>query len=424
VESRRPNILIIMTDDQRAATLRVMPAVRRWFRADGTRFPEAYATTPQCCPSRASIFTGQWAHNHGVNNNEEAEQLRHRSTIHALLKQAGYRTAISGKFLNKWGVDQRPPFFDRWAIFDGGYHQYPSNVDGDVRTVSRYSTHFVSDHAVSYLERFERHDSDPWLLYVTPYAPHLGALPERRYRGAAVPPWKPGRAVGENTADKPPWVRSRDIPNDEVKRWRRRQLRTLMSVDDMVGRLMRRLGNLGERRRTLALFMSDNGYYWGEHGLIGKALPYSQDVHIPLILRWRGHLRAGARDERMAANVDVAPTVLEAAGVRPERVMDGRSLLTSWDRDRLLFEYTFDPGNLRQYPTWASTRTDDYQYVEYYGDGEVIFREYYDMGSDPHQLRNLYKDGDPTTAPPTASLSGQLGLDRNCIGSSGATACP
>lgn len=119
-EPRPPNILIILTDDQRAATLRVMPAVRRWFRRDGTRFTHAFATTPQCCPSRASIFTGEWAHNHGVNNNEQARQIDHRSTIHAILKEAGYRTAISGKFLNKWGVEQRPPFFHRWAIFDAG----------------------------------------------------------------------------------------------------------------------------------------------------------------------------------------------------------------------------------------------------------------------------------------------------------------
>jgi len=192
-----------------------------------------------------------------------------------------------------------------------------------------------------------------------------------------------------------------------------------MSIDDLVQRLYNKMTLLDERRTTLAFFLSDNGYLWGQHGLINKRYPYSRSIRIPMFARWPGHLRPGRIDARMVANVDLAPTILQAAGLRPDPAhpMDGRSLLAPHRRDRMLLEY-FDDDTIAT-PTWASTVTPSEQYIEYYeGDGQVKFREYYDLLSDPYQLSNpLAGDGveannlDPATLDP---LVEQLHKDMQC----------
>ena len=156
---------------------------------------------------------------------------------------------------------------------------------------------------------------------------------------------------------------------------------------------------LGEEN-TLAFFMSDNGFMWGEHGHLFKRTPYESSVKVPLLMRWPGQVEKGAVDRRLVANIDVAPTILEAAGIEPmpERPMDGRSLLGTEERERLVLEYWAEGG--RNIPTWFSTRTKDFQYIRYEDRfGDVLFREYYDLARDPWQRRNLLGDGDPTNDP-------------------------
>jgi arylsulfatase A-like enzyme len=178
---------------------------------------------------------------------------------------------------------------------------------------------------------------------------------------------------------------------------RARQLRTLMSVDDMVGRVMTVLSNLNEN--TLAIFTSDNGYQWGEHGLTNKTTPYTPSIMVPFLVRWPGHVAPSSKDGRLVSLIDIAPTVAQAAGLVPDPMMDGRSLFSS-ARDHILTEFFTWPGYV--VPTWASVRTNTYQYVEYYDGGSVTFREYYDLAADPWQLVNLLRDGDPSNPDLTA----------------------
>jgi len=429
-----PNVLIIVTDDQRPrGTIQVMPRTRHWFGSEGTRFSNGYVTTPLCCPSRASIMTGRYAHGHGVNSNgggpSGAAALDQASTIQRYLAGAGYRTGIVGKFLNGWRVADDPPYFDRWAIFPGGYHDRPWNVDGSIRSLRRYSTHVIRSHALRFLDEAEGDDARPWFLYVATAAPHVNPIAEPAYAGAPVGRWDGNPAVREeDRTDKPAYVRAASRRLSAMRAVRRKQLRSLMSVDDLVDAVMRRLEATGEED-TLAFFLSDNGYLWGEHGLQGKGVPYTPSVSVPMYMRWpEGSVAQGRVRRTFAANIDIAPTILETTGIAPDPAypIDGRSLLGGGqDRDVMFTEEWASSAA----PRWASLRTNDYQYVEYYaGDGfGVVFREFYDLRADPWQLDNLLGDADANNDPShlqLAQLSIELARASRCTGTTGLRACP
>lgn len=424
----RPNILIIVTDDQRADTMGMMPRTSKWFGARGTEFREASVATPLCCPSRATMMTGRYVHNHGVKDNVSPTLLDQSSTLQRYLRGAGYYTGYAGKYLNAWNLGVDPPSFHRWAIQTQGYVGARFNVDGKVRRIDQYSTDFVRDRAVEYLRWFEKQkDVRPWLLYVSPFAPHEPHTPPARHAGAQIPAWQPGPAVGEeDRTDKPQPVQNRFQSVEEAGRHRELMLKTLIAVDQMVNRVMKQLKRLGESRRTLAIFTSDSGYFWSEHSLYDKRFPYTESFDVPLFARWPGRFRAGAVDTRLATSVDLAPTVLQAAGFarRLKYPLDGRSLLRPGARDRVLVEHFVDPQD--SVPKWALIRTATYQYTEWYdlsGEG-IEHQEYYDLVSDPFQLDNLLGDADPTNDPEVAALSAQLRRDRSCAGTSGPFACP
>ena len=239
-----------------------------------------------------------------------------------------------------------------------------------------------------------------------------------------MPPWHPRPSFAEkDITDKPPSVQFRSYSRMEARRLRAGQLRTLMSVDDMVQRLFEQLDALGESN-TLAIFTSDNGYMWGEHRIgADKRFPYIESVEVPFFLRWPGHVTAGTVDQRLAANIDIVPTLLSAAGVSPDLKypLDGRSLLGPHDRKRILLEYWASP-DAPGVGTWAATLTKRFEYVEWYGvdDKTVVFREYYDLVHDPFQLVNLLKDGKPGNDPHVADIAERLKRDRTCVGST----CP
>jgi arylsulfatase A-like enzyme len=234
--------------------------------------------------------------------------------------------------------------------------------------------------------------------------------------------WPGNPAVRESDrTDKPPWVQEKDRSLSDGRRIRRKQMRTLMSVDDAIGAIFKTMRNLGEQRNTLAIYISDNGYMWGEHGLSGKRRPYTPSYVVPFMMRWPGHLGRGSVERRFAANIDISPTILDAAGIEParRRRVDGRSLLkTGWDRGRILLEEGPEPGK----DFWASTLKRRYQYIEHYADDgtTVIFREYYNLQKDPWQLENLFADGNPLNDPSIPPLHDRLEKDRRCKGN----ACP
>ena len=426
----RPNIIVIVTDDQRTDTMSIMRHTRDWLIERGTSFSHAYATTPLCCPSRASIFSGRYVHNHGVDTNGGPSRLDQTTTMQARLQGTGYYTAFAGKYLNGWAVDRTPPYFHRYALREAGSIYYDGwwNFQGRVVKKPDYDTDVLSRKTVQFLERFNRLDDDrPFFMYVAPIAPHYPATPEEKYVGAYVPPWANTPAMHEDDlSDKPLFVQeSPRRAGSGIRRSITSQHRSLLSVDDLVHRIMLKLRDLKERKRTLILFLSDNGYLWRDHGLGGKQFPYLPAVQIPMLMSWPEVVPEAALDDRLVANIDIAPTVLDAAGIDAGNDVDGRSLLdTGWDRDHLMLE-----SDAKFEPTWDSLVTHDYQYIEWddpSGVGTVL--EYYDLSFDPWQLRNLFGDDDLTNDPPVAGLALQLEDDRDCRGTTqepgGPSPCP
>ena len=419
----RPNILLVITDDQRSGH-NAMSAVRRKIVEYGTSYSNAFATTPSCCPSRASMFTGMYSHNHGVIDNGSAAQLDTDSTLQFHLNQAGYRTAIIGKYLNKWWKipELNPPAnFDKYAVIRGGNGGYYYGggwvVDGEEVMVNDYSTTFIEETALDQIGSWDRRkDKKPWLLLLTPPAPHGPSITLPKYEKAEVPNYLP--VVEEDKSDKPLYVQKTLSRPWQGNRMQKAERRALLPVDDMVGRVLKRLKERGELSNTLVIYVSDNAVMWEEHGLPNKGVPYTESVKVPLFLRWDGWLTPGSVDDRLVGNIDIAPTILDAAGVDDGVIqqMDGKTLLnTSWVRDRLLLEYL---SRHRRSGKWSATRTHDYQYTEYYGDlGQIEFREYYDLAIDPLQLVNLLQDGDPLNDPTTLLLEQELAQDRSCAGS-------
>jgi arylsulfatase A-like enzyme len=472
--NQKPNVLFIVTDDQREAGSMdpsVMPDTVTRIRNAGTEFTNAHSTTPQCCPGRTGIFSGRYNHNNGVFDNSATTNFDHSATLQAYLRGTGYRTGLFGKFLNDWDLDDNPPNFDDWSVLtNAGYcpfivneqgvrKTYPDGpdmkpVDGDGKCEPEdlgriadapYSTDYIADQALSFLDDRESDDDQPWFLDLSPTAPHNPWVPEADYANAAVPTFPSDPSTFESDiTDKPSWVAGAQkapealfgnpLANPPTAGVYASQLRTLMSVDDMVGSVLDRLEALGEQD-TLIVFTSDNGFMWGDHGLINKGFPYTASTKLPFMMRYAPATVPGSTDERLVANIDLAPTAVEAAGFSmPSGTFDGRSLLDpSWSRDRIQTEFsnasgdTFEsPGGL---PDWAATRTVDYHYIEtYQEDGKTIqFREYYDLVEDPYELNNCYGgDGVPSTADDlctpaqtTTALHDQLLRDRLCQG----TAC-
>jgi arylsulfatase A-like enzyme len=400
-------------------TMEHMPKTLQWFGQGGTTFTEAFATTPLCCPSRAAIMTGRFNHNNNVRTNGDQAQLDHNSTIQRYLSQAGYRTGMAGKFLNLWPVEQNPPHFDRWALLrpeNSGYYNGRFNVDGTTQTVGDYSTDFIRDYALDVIDDWESTDARPWYLSLSPYAPHDPADPAVRHAATTFPLWPGNPAVFEtDKSDKHPSVRNASRTYEEALVDRDRQLRTLLAVDELVDAIFQRLEQRGEQD-TLAFFLSDNGFFWAEHGLRGKDRPYTEAIKIPFLMRWPGRVAAGATHGSPVANIDVAPTIMDTAGITPDPQypMDGRSLLGQGPRRKMLTESW--PPTARG--PWASTRTPQYQYMEYYNrdTGALRFLEYYDLAADPSQLTNLYRDGTPRNDPWRGALARELSELKTCVG--------
>ena len=330
--------------------------------------------------------------------NATSPRFDHTETIERYLQDTGYRTAISGKFLNSWPLQNNPPFFDQWTIFRSGYNGTMFNVDGDVRSIEEYTTDYVGKQAQTYIDGFESADAQPWFLQISPGAPHKPFTPAARHLKADVRPWKATKAVRERfRADKPQWVRQRSFKRAKARKIYVRQQRTLIAVDEMVDKVFAQLEELGEAENTLAFYISDNGYLHGEHGLIGKRFPYTDSIKVPFFARWPAKLQGGVVDPRYALNIDITPTIMEAVAMPTEPAplpVDGISLFGEEQHE---YVFTEQWGNANKgMPDWASIRTDDYQFIQYYvtgSGGYPLEREYYDLREDPWQLESIYGDG-------------------------------
>jgi arylsulfatase A-like enzyme len=405
----RLNVVVIVSDDERLDANRRMRNVSRLLAREGVSFDRYYTTTSECCPSRASILTGQYPHHTGVTANfgpDGYPSFDESSTLATWLHDAGYTTALVGKYLNGYtlvGDHHVPPGWDRWVAIDSvpeeRYYRYTLNEDGTPveygRRPADYSTSVLTAKAVDFIRSARR----PFFLYFAPVAPHLPAIPAQRDRESihGLPPLKSPAFDEADISDKP-W-RSRFVRTftprgaaydlDEV---RARQLETLRSLDRSVGTLVETLRRRHALDRTVIVYLSDNGFLWGEHRLGGKIWPYEESIHLPLVIRTPWRAGDGTVDHHMALNVDIASTVAALAGVRPGIPQDGRSLLPflrakdpPWRVDGLV-EYR-GPGQLRRGgpPPFRAVRTRRFLYVAY----DNGWRELYDMRRDPWQLDNV-----------------------------------
>ncbi|MGT2531428.1 sulfatase family protein [Streptomyces nojiriensis] len=333
----RPNILLIVTDDQPKHTDWALQKTIGWIADQGVKFTNGHVATPLCAPSRSSVFSGRYAHNHGVRNNAASHSLDQHTTVQRYLKQAGYRTGLFGKYLNSWTLADNPPHFEEFALLQPAYTNADWNVNGTVQTINGYTTNIIKNKTLSFLDKAAT-DSRPWFAYVTPYASHGPRTPEAKYANVAVPAWNGRPSVPEaDRSDKPAYIQNATGTLADGQQIRAEQLRTLLTVDDAVQAFRDKLAALGQLDNTLVIYIGDNGFGWGDHGWTKKGVPYSPAHEVPFYLSWpAGGLGSGTVDDRVVANIDIAPTILDAAGITPNtprtgvRCSPARAVTTCW----------------------------------------------------------------------------------------------
>jgi arylsulfatase A-like enzyme len=413
--SNKPSIVFILTDDQRWDTMDAMPIVQRELAARGVTFTNALVEDPLCCPSRATILTGQDAHTHGVWQNSGPKggfkHFKDASTVATWLHAGGYRTALIGKYLNLYKGTYVPPGWDRWVAISGrpGYFDYTLNVDGHLNTFGSdpadLSTEVLGNQAASFI----RHTTGSLFLYFAPWAPHtpITLPPQDQDAFKDLPPWQPAAYDEPNVSDKPAWVRA--IPRLTAKQkkaiidLRRMTLASLLAVDRAVGQIVNALQDTGRLHDTLIVFTSDNGYAWGEHRWVQKVAPYEEAIRVPLIIRYDTMITRARQDAHLVGNVDFASTFASLGGVAAPG-SEGSNLLpllrsrdAPW-RDRFLIESLALIG----VPSYCEVRTKRYAYIVY----STSETELYDIEADPAELRN--RDGDPAMRATADSLRRSL----------------
>lgn len=405
------NILVVLTDDHRYDAMGFMkaqdfgdtPTLDRLAR-EGTHFRNAFVTTALCSPSRASIFTGLYAHQHKVvdNNHPIPPGLVFYPEY---LQAAGYDTAFIGKWHMGDEGDAPQPGFDHWVSFKGQGSYLPSadglNVDGRRVPQKGYITDELTDYALDWIGK--RPAGRPWMMHLAHKAVHSEFIPAERHKGrydketfrypASMPPGAPGRPMWvENQRNSWHGVGFPYHGTLDIGDYYKRYMETLLAVDEGLARIMDLLEQRGELDDTLILYLGDNGFMFGEHGLIDKRTAYEESMRIPMLARCPALFPAGSVVEQVVANIDIAPTLLAAAGLRAPVGMAGSNALplvrdahAPWRRE-LLYEYYWE-RNFPQTPTVHALREDRYKYMHFHGIWDID--ELYDLAEDPHETNNL-----------------------------------
>ncbi len=397
------NFVLVIGDDQRHDTIGHMPFTRDFF-ASGITFNNAFTDTPVCGPARASIYSGRRARNHGVLTNDMGANLDLTTTLAHHLHQEGYETGFFGKWLNNWPFNGDASVslgWDEWHAFDGhtvtgggyfDYHLYDNGVRNFYgSTPEMYSTDTLARKAVRFVERS---GNDPFCLVFAPKAPHLPATPAPRYAGLPVTlPSRPPSYMEADRRDKPGWVQFLPAPDEvALDKVIRHQIRSLWAVDDAIKSIVEAVRCRGKLADTVFLYTSDNGYLWGEHGLQGKSAPYEECLRIPLLVRRSFNIMPDSSDA-LALSIDIAPTILDLAGLPPLADADGVSLVPALSGGTLPREdfaiemWQKQPSD--PVPTYRGLRGADFVYVVYEVSGR---EEYYDLASDPHQMHSRHDD--------------------------------
>jgi len=443
----RPNVVVIMTDDQTLESMRIMDTTRSVLGDQGATFSHSYTSFPNCCPSRATYYTGQYAHNSGVRDNVPpyggVATMRANETINVSLQRAGYYTAHIGKYLNQWGENGNiapPPGWTHWfgLIDPTTYHyfDYAVSVNGTKRDFGHadtdYSTDVLGAETVRTIGEASKAGA-PFYISFTPLAPHVesveksnltfegyrwpNARPAPRHAGTLNDTQLP-KTPSYNEPDltsKPGFVRERNTITASVERLQRDayqiELETLKAVDEWVGKIVQSLRDNGVYDNTMVVFTSDNGQYHGEHRIPnGKLFLYEPGVRVPFIVMGPG-IPKGVVVDQPVVNVDLAATILAATHVAPSIPLDGRDVVPLTRDPELgkgravLLENTHGGSVMTE-----ALHTERFVYLES-GDGT---KELYDLTADPDQLHNLsgsaaYKDVE-------ANFAARLEVARTCAG--------
>ncbi|MEO1529969.1 MAG: sulfatase [Planctomycetota bacterium] len=422
----QPNILFILCDDHRFDCLGVAghpfletPALDGLAKS-GVLCTSAYVTTSLCSPSRASILTGLYAHNHRVVDNYHPVDPQ-LTFFPQQLQQAGYETAFIGKWHMGGDVDDPQRGFDHWVAFKGQGTYWPDghgttrevpqttydgfNVNGKRVAQKGYITDELTDYAIDWLQ--SRPSEKPFFLYVSHKAVHADFVPADRHRGRYDDEPLPIRIPTNDELERgklPMWLRNQrnsrhgvdfgyNIADFSPAVYYRRYCESLLAVDESVGRLNDFLANNGLEENTIVVYMGDNGFQFGDHGLIDKRTAYEASARVPLLMKAPGRIPASTRYTAVVGNIDIAPTLLKAAQAEPLQNCDGRNL---WDsicgenkqdhREYLLYEYYWE-RNYPHTPTLHALIGGRWKYIRVHGLWDRD--ELYDLESDPEELNNL-----------------------------------
>jgi N-acetylglucosamine-6-sulfatase len=436
----RPNFVFVLTDDLSWNLVSHMPHVQAMEQA-GTTFSRYYVVDSLCCPSRSAIFTGEYPHDDGVFTNAGADGgyfafNKHgdqRKSFAVALHDAGYRTAMMGKYLNQYEPRYPPaPGWDEWDVTGlGGYGEfgYTLNQDGQRVPYGRAPDDYLTDVLAAKAKTFvddSATSGHPFMLEVATFAPHDPYVPAPRYAHAAQGLSYPKTpAYGRKPSNPPPWLKNHPplsaAQQAVITTKFRKRVEDDLSVDDMIGELENEVRARGLAKNTYFVFSSDNGFHMGEYTLIsGKQTAFETDIRVPLIVTGPG-VPAGHTAGQLASNIDLAPTFESLAGLPVPADVDGHSLAALWHgqdpadwRQAILVEHhgpDFSPGDPDRQtqapgdpPSYEAIRTATALYVRYAGG----FQEYYDTATDPYELDNLAAQGVP------AALRNALGDLENC----------
>ena len=414
VQAQPRNIVFILTDDHRydfmgfhpnAPEFLETPALDR-LAAQGAHVRNAFVTTSLCSPSRASILTGQYAYQHEVVDNS---RIIKPGTVFfpELLQKAGYQTAFMGKWHMGGHTDEPQRGFNRWISFEGqGVYVDPElNIDGERRKMKGYITDLLTDYAIDWLKTQD--GRKPFMLYLSHKAVHAEFIPAPRHKGryaqAKVKYPVTMADTERNTRDKPKWVREQRYGWHGVdfmyhgamtfEELYRGYAETLLALDESVGRVLDHLEKSGLAKNTIVVYMGDNGFSFGEHGLIDKRHAYEESIRVPMLAWAPGLIAPGTKVDEMVLNVDIAPTFLDVARASAPQTMDGRSFLpmltgkkiADW-RSSFVYTYYWE-YNYPHTPTVFALREDRYKYMFYHGLWDR--NELYDLQSDPQERVNL-----------------------------------
>ena len=412
----KPNIIFILSDDHRYdfMTFKGGPDFLKTpgfneMAKEGADFRNTFVTTSLCSPSRASILTGMYSHKHKVVDND-SPVLPENIFFPEYLQKNGYETAFIGKWHMGNISDEPRKGFDKWISFKGQgvYYDPLLNIDGKQVQREGYITDILTKYAIDYITQKK---DKPFFLYLSHKAVHAMFEPAERHKGkfenVKIPYPSTMANTEENYNDKPRWVKAQRYGWHGVDYLYQGQLEfddfykkyceTILALDESIGKIIGTLKKTGLDKSTITFYMSDNGFSLGEHGLIDKRQMYEESMRIPLIVYAPEIIKPGTKISELIQNIDIAPTLLELAGIKKPDQMDGMSFAPlikgekiNW-RDRVFYEYFWERP-FPHTPTVLGVRTTKYKYLTFHGIWDID--ELYDIEKDPEEKHNLIKDPD------------------------------